>query len=69
MKNTRTYDEDYKLKAYVLTLQKFEKLLKQGVEDGSVSITESYIETDNIFELWNGLQNLLMNYSVLFLNQ
>lgn len=51
VKNTRTYEEDSKLKAYVLTLQKFEKLLKQGVEDGSVTITESNIETDNIFEL------------------
>ena len=51
MKNTRTYEEDSKLKAYVLTLQKFEKLLKQDVEDGSVTITESNIETDNIFEV------------------
>ena len=51
VKKTRTYEEDSKLKAYVLTLQKFEKLLKQGVEDGSVIITESTIETDNIFEL------------------
>lgn len=51
VKNTRTYEEDSKLKAYVLTLQKFEKLLKQGVEDGSVTITESTIETDNIFAL------------------
>jgi hypothetical protein len=34
-----------------VTLQKFEKLLKEGVDDGSVTITESTIETDNIFEL------------------
>ncbi len=51
VKTTRTYQEDSKLKAYVLTLQKFEKLLKQGIEDGTVVITESTIETDNIFEL------------------
>jgi hypothetical protein len=51
VKKTRTYDEDSKLKAYVVTLQKFEKLLKEGVDDGSVTITESTIETDNIFEL------------------
>ncbi len=51
VKNTRTYEEDNKLKAYVLTLQKFEKLLKQGIEDGTVTITESTIETENIFEL------------------
>lgn len=51
VKKTRTYDEDSKLKAYVVTLQKFEKLLKEGVDDGSVTMTESTIETDNIFEL------------------
>lgn len=51
VKTTRTYEEDSNLKAYVLTLQKFEKLLKEGVEDGSVTITESTIETDNIFEI------------------
>jgi hypothetical protein len=34
-----------------LTLQKFEKLLKEGVDDGSVIITESTIETNNIFDI------------------
>jgi len=51
VKSTRTYDEDSKLKAYVLTLRKFEKLLNEGVSDGSVTITESTIETDKIFDL------------------
>jgi hypothetical protein len=51
VKETRTYNENPKLKAYVLTLQKFEKLLKEGVTNGSVTITENRIETDNIFEL------------------
>lgn len=50
VKNTRTYEEDSSLKGYVMTVQKFEKLLYQGVDDGSVAITESTIETDNIFE-------------------
>ena len=50
-KKTRTYDEDDKLKGYVLTLQRFEELLKDGVADGSVIITESEIETDKTFEL------------------
>lgn len=50
-KKTRTYEEDANLKAYVMTLQKFEKLLKEGVNSGSVTITESTIETDNVFEL------------------
>ncbi len=51
VKNTQTYEVDSKLKAYVLTLQKFEKLLKEGVDDGSVIITESTIETNNIFDI------------------
>lgn len=50
-KKTRTYDEDDTLKGYVVTLQRFEELLKEGVADGSVVITESEIETDNIFDL------------------
>lgn len=48
---TRTYDEDDTLKGYVLTLQRFEELLKEGVADGSVIITESEIETDKTFEV------------------
>lgn len=51
VKAIRRYQDDTKLKAYVITLQKFEKLLKEGVENGSVKITETTIETDNIFEL------------------
>lgn len=51
VKNTRTYEEDVDLKAYTMTLQKFEKLLKEGVNNGSVTISESTIETENIFEL------------------
>ncbi len=50
-KKTRTYDEDDTLKGYVLTLQRFEELLKEGVADGSVIITEREIETDKTFEL------------------
>lgn len=51
VKSTKRYENDPKLKAYVMTLQKFEKLLKEGVENGAVNITEKTIETDNIFEL------------------
>ena len=50
-KKTRTYDEDDTLKGYVLTLQRFEELLKEGVADGSVIITESEIEIDKTFEI------------------
>lgn len=49
VKNTRRYD--IVLNGYVMTLQKFEKLLKQEVANGNVNITESTIVTDNIFEL------------------
>ena len=51
VKNTRTYNEDEILKGYVINLQKFEELLKEGVKDGSVKITETTIETNKIFEL------------------
>lgn len=51
VKKTRTYEEEENLKAYVMTLQKFEKLLNEGISEGSVTVTESTIETDNIFEL------------------
>ena len=50
-KKTRTYDEDNALKGYVLTLQKFEELLRNGISDGSVVITENEIKTDRTFEL------------------
>ena len=39
------------LTGYVLTLQKFEKILKEGVKDGFVVISENEIQTDKIFEL------------------
>ena len=51
VKKSQTYNEDPELRGCVLTLQKFERLLKEGVENGSVNITESTIETDNIFNL------------------
>lgn len=51
VKNSRTYQEDDSLRGYVLTLQKFEELLKEGERNGSVVITERIIETDSTFEL------------------
>lgn len=51
VKSTKTYEEDSILKGHVITLQKFENLLRQGINDGSVSLTETSIETDNIFKL------------------
>lgn len=51
VKKTRSYDEDDKLRGYVLALQRFENLLKEGVKDGSIVITENEIETDKTFDL------------------
>ena len=51
VKKSRTYNDDPELRGYVLTLQNFEILLREGVDNGSVTITESSIETDNIFKL------------------
>lgn len=51
VKTTRRYEDDPILNGYVMTLQKFEELLKQETENGNVNITQSTIETDNIFEL------------------
>lgn len=51
VKRTRTYNEDDTLKGYVITLQKFDKLMRDGVKDGSITITENIIETDKTFDL------------------
>ncbi len=50
-KKGRTYDEDDSLKGYVVTLQRFEELLKEGVKEGSVIITENEIHTDKTFDI------------------
>ncbi len=51
VKNSRTYEEDDSLRGYVLTLQKFKELLKEGQRDGTVTITAKTIDTDKTFEL------------------
>ena len=51
VKKTRRYEDDPILNGYVMTLQKFEELLKSGVKDGSVVISENIIDTDKTFEL------------------
>lgn len=51
VKRTRTYDEDDTLRGCVLTLQKFEKLLKDAERQGKVKITSTEIATDKLFEL------------------
>lgn len=51
VKKTRTYDEDDALKGYVITLQNFDRLMRSGVKDGTISVTENIIETDKTFDL------------------
>ena len=51
VKRTRTYNEDNTLQGYVTTLQKFDKLMREGVKDGTISVTERTIETENTFDL------------------
>lgn len=51
VKKTRTYNEDGTLKGYVLTLQNFEKLIKEGEKDGTITITANTIETDKTFDI------------------
>lgn len=51
VKNTRTYDENDELRGCVVTLQNFDKLIKQGEKDGTITITENTIETDKTFDI------------------
>lgn len=43
VKNSRTYNEDDTLSGYVITLQDFEKWLKEGQQKGIVTISERTI--------------------------
>ena len=51
VKKTRTYDEDDELRGFVVSLQKFDKLIKEGVKDGTITISENEIETDKTFDV------------------
>lgn len=44
VKNSRTYNEDDTLRGYVITLQNFEKWLKEGQRKGLVTISEKTID-------------------------
>ena len=43
IKETRTYDEDEELSGYVMDLQKFDELLRQAQEEGSIYIEQNMI--------------------------
>lgn len=51
VKRTRTYDEDDELRGFVLTLQNFDRLIKQGLKDGTITISENEIDTDKTFDI------------------
>lgn len=40
VKNTKSYQEDPKLYGYVLNLQRFEKILKENIDKGYISVDE-----------------------------
>ncbi len=43
VKETRTYDENEELSGYVMDLQKFDELLRQAQEEGSIYIEQNVI--------------------------
>jgi hypothetical protein len=51
IKKSRTYNEDDELRGYVVTLQNFDKLIKQGVKEGTIIISENQIDTENTFDI------------------
>lgn len=50
-KKTKSYEEDNELSGYVITLQNFDKLIKEGTKNGTIIVTENKIETDSTFDL------------------
>ena len=51
VKKTKSYEEDDELSGYVITLQNFDKLIKEGMESGTIIVTENKIMTDETFDL------------------
>jgi hypothetical protein len=51
IKKSRTYNEDDELRGYVVTLQNFDKLIKQGVKEGTIILSENQIDTENTFDI------------------
>jgi len=50
-KKSKTYEQDSELNGYVLTLQKFDNLIKEGIRNKTIVITENTIKTDKNFDL------------------
>ena len=51
VKKTKSYEEDDELSGYVITLQNFDKLIKEGTESGTIIVTENKTVTDETFDL------------------
>jgi hypothetical protein len=51
VKKSRTYNTDKELRGYVITLQNFDKLIKQGVKEGAIIVSENQIVTENTFDI------------------
>lgn len=53
VKNTKSYQEDPKLYGYVLDLQRFEKILKENIDKGYISVDEKELHGTEqiIFEI------------------
>ena len=47
LKNTRIYEESEELSGYVMDLQKFDGIIKMGVDRGLLYVTETAIEGIN----------------------
>ena len=43
IKHTATYEEDQRLLGYVLDLQKFERLLKNDIEAGIITVEKRHL--------------------------
>lgn len=52
-KDTKTYEESSELNGYVISLQKLDTLISEGVKDGSVTIEQTTIsiDEDKTFEI------------------
>lgn len=52
-KNTQTYEDSSELNGYVITLQKLDALIREGVADGSIVIemNDIIIDDDKTFDL------------------
>ena len=50
-KETRTYEENDELRGYVVNLQNFDRLIREGVKNGTITILENTIQTDETFDI------------------